>query len=198
MAFRIEPMSPADTAAVVALQVAFLDGSIVTQLGPRFLTRMHMLTLQHESTRAYVARDVQGGGILGFAVASVDVHAYNQYVKPRVLPSLVQALLLPPRIGLLGAFARMAAEGEPQPPIDAELLLLTVDARARRQGVGRALLEAIEAAFAAHGVSRYRVAVRSQLAEARAFYSASAFEHEQERQVLGRPMVYLTKQVVRH
>jgi hypothetical protein len=39
------------------------------------------------------------------------------------------------------------------------------------------------------------VAVRSHLEAARAFYVALGFEHEQERLVLGRPMVYLTKRV---
>jgi hypothetical protein len=53
----------------------------------------------------------------------------------------------------------------------------------------------MEDAFDRDEVARYRVAVRSHLAAARAFYSALNFEHEQERHVLGRPMVFLTKRV---
>jgi hypothetical protein len=44
-------------------------------------------------------------------------------------------------------------------------------------------------------VSRYRVAVRSHLAAARAFYGATGFEPEQELRVLGHPMTYLTKKI---
>jgi ribosomal protein S18 acetylase RimI-like enzyme len=191
--FRIDQMSHADISAVVKLQVAFLEGSIVTELGAGFLTRFHSLAIAHDSSRAFVAR--HGGGMLGFALGTIDVHEFNRFMKPRVLGSLIRSVLSPSRIVLLSSLARMMAEGEPQPPIPAELLLLVVDPAARRRGVGAGLLRAMEEAFAARQIARYRVAVRSHLAAARAFYSALEFEHEQERSVLGRPMVYLTKRV---
>ena len=50
-------------------------------------------------------------------------------------------------------------------------------------------------AFAAERVSCYRVAVRSHLTVARAFYLATGFQPEQELSVLGAPMTYLTKVV---
>jgi GNAT superfamily N-acetyltransferase len=86
-------------------------------------------------------------------------------------------------------------EREPEPYIPAELLLLVVDGRVRRRGIGRQLLGALEDAFAREGVTRYRVAVRSHLASARAFYQSLDFAPEQELAVLGRPMTYLTKDV---
>jgi hypothetical protein len=42
------------------------------------------------------------------------------------------------------------------------------------------------------------VAVRMHLAAARAFYVAEGFQPEQERSVLGHPMIYLTKEIGRH
>jgi ribosomal protein S18 acetylase RimI-like enzyme len=189
--FRIEPMSPADIPAVVALQVTSLDGSIVTELGHAFLNRFHRLALAHDTSRALVAKD--DGRLVGFALGALDVHAFNRHVKPRVIGAIVRALLSPSRIRLAGSLVRSILEGEPQPPIPAELLLLVVDAGARRRGVGAALLAALESSFARQGAARYRVAVRSHLAAARAFYSAERFALEQERQVLGRPMVYLIK-----
>jgi ribosomal protein S18 acetylase RimI-like enzyme len=194
LAFGIEPMSHTDIPAVVGLQTAFLEGSIVTALGPGFLTRFHTLALEHPSSRAFVAR-FPDGIIVGFALGTLDVHGFNRYMKPRVLVSLVRSVLAPARIRLLASLARMILEGEPQPAIPAELLLLVVDPRARRLGVGGGLLTAMENAFASKPVPRYRVAVRSQLDAARAFYSALEFRHEQERRVLGHPMVYLTKQL---
>lgn len=53
------------------------------------------------------------------------------------------AVLAPPRIRLVASLARMIVEGEPQPPMPAELLLLVADPRARRSGIGRALLTAL-------------------------------------------------------
>jgi ribosomal protein S18 acetylase RimI-like enzyme len=194
MAFRIDPMSAMDIPVVVTLQTAFLDGSIITQLGPGFLTRFHGVALEHDSCRGFVARDTNRD-IVGFAVGSVNVHDFNRYVKPRVLPALFRSLLSPFGVGLAGNLARMVIEGEPQPSIPAELLLLVVDPRARRRGVGGGLLSAMEESFAFQQIPRYRVAVRSHLAAARAFYLALQFQHEQERTVLGRPMVYLTKHV---
>jgi ribosomal protein S18 acetylase RimI-like enzyme len=194
MAFGIIPMSPADIPIVVRLQTSFLNQSIVTGLGPAFLARFHGAALEHEASRAFVARDADGL-MIGFALASVDVDGFNRYVKPRVLTATIRSLLSPARFGLVGRLARMVFEGEPHPPIPAELLLLVVDRQARRRGVGGGLIGAVEETFAAQGIRRYRVAVRSRLDAARAFYVALGFQHEQNRTVLGQPMVYLTKQV---
>jgi ribosomal protein S18 acetylase RimI-like enzyme len=190
----IRPMTPADIAAVVALQIAFLEGSIVTELGPAFLARFHGLALQQPATLAFVACD-GAGAIVGFVVASLDVHAFDGYVKPRVLPALALALLLPRRWPLLWSVARGVADAAPQPDVPAELLLLVVDSRVRRRRIGQRLLVELETMLGARAVTRYRVAVRSHLEVARAFYRALGFEPEQELTVLGRPMTYLTKRV---
>jgi GNAT superfamily N-acetyltransferase len=84
---------------------------------------------------------------------------------------------------------------EPQPAISAELLLLVVDASVRRHQIGRRLVDALEEVFATEHVVLYRVAVRSHLTVARAFYLATGFVPEQELAVLGAPMTYLTKVV---
>jgi ribosomal protein S18 acetylase RimI-like enzyme len=190
----IRPMRPADIAQVVALQVAFLEGSIVTELGPAFLARMHAVALEEPATLAHVACD-EVGAIVGFAIASFDVHAFNRHVKPRVLPALAAALMRPSHWHLLFSLARDIAAAEPEPHIPAELLLLVVDSRVRRRHIGRRLLVELEHALAGGGVTQYRVAVRSHLEVARAFYRAQGFEPEQELTVLGRPMTYLTKRV---
>ena len=187
-------MSPPDIPHVVALQIRFLEGSLVTELGPRFLTRFHEAALEHPLTRAFVAAD-DGGSIVGLALGSLDVHQFNGHVKPRVLAALVRSLLSRHGLTLTWRFACVLVEREPQPHIPAELLLLVVDARVRRQGIGQRLLTALESEFAREGVRLYRVAVRSQLEAARAFYLALGFEREQELLVLGHPMTYLTKRV---
>jgi ribosomal protein S18 acetylase RimI-like enzyme len=190
---RIRPMTTADISAVVALQIAFLEGSIVTEFGPAFLTRFHAAALGQSETIAFVACD--GESIVGFAVASFEVHAFNSHVKPRVLPALAAALLRPRNWSLALSVVQGLADAEPAPYVPAELLLLVVDSRARRRRIGHQLLVELERAMAERSVSVYRVAVRSHLAVARSFYSALGFELEQELTVLGRPMTYLTKRV---
>jgi len=189
-------MTHADVPATVELQRAFLDGSIVTQLGQGFLTAFHRAALEHPASLAFVAAE-PGGAISGFVLASLDVVAFNRHVKRRAFPALVGALLTPKRLALLWRFARSLTEAEPQPPIPAELLLLTVDARRRRNRIGQQLLAAVEDAFSRLEVTRYRVAVRPQLSAARSFYLATGFEPEQELPVLGQPMTYLIKRVAR-
>ena len=189
----IRSMTPADIPQVVTLQVAFLEGSIVTELGTGFLCRFHAAALAHPSARAVVA--IEESTVLGFALASTDVHAFNKYVKPRVLVPLVRALASPRRLRMGLSVARGLTDREPQPPIPAELLLLVVDSGVRRRGIGRRLLRSLEDGFRRERVATYRVAVRSHLAVARSFYLATGFTPEQERTVLGRPMTYLTKHV---
>jgi ribosomal protein S18 acetylase RimI-like enzyme len=189
-------MTSADVPATVQLQRAFLDGSIVTQLGPTFLTAFHQAALGHPASLAFVAAE-PGGTIGGFVLASLDVSAFNRHVKRHTFPALVGALLAPTRLALLWRFSWSLVEAGPQPYVPAELLLLTVDASRRRNRIGQQLLAAVEDAFARAEVAQYRVAVRPHLAAARSFYLATGFEPEQERQVLGQPMTYLIKRVAR-
>ncbi|HZR26318.1 MAG TPA: GNAT family N-acetyltransferase [Vicinamibacterales bacterium] len=191
----VRVMTARDIDDVVKLQVAFLDGSLVTDLGTTFLRSFHRAALEHPDTRAFVA--TFQGAVAGLAIGSLDVARFNAHVRPRIVPSLVAAIAAPRRWRLGLAIAKSLFEQKPQPPIPAELLLLVVDEGVRRHGLGRALLARLEAAFADAGVTRYRVAVRSHLAVARAFYARIGFDFEQELSVLGQPMVYLTKHVGR-
>ena len=190
----VRPMIAADIVEVAAMQQDVLEGSVVSALGPRFLARFHAAALDHRSTRAFVATD-EHSAISGFVVGTLDVSQFNAHVKPRVLPALVRSLLKPRGLALGWRFARTLFEPEPQPHVPAELLLLAVDRRHRRQRIGHRLVAALESELARERVHFYRVAVRSQLEGARAFYSALGFERERELLILGKPMTYLTKHV---
>lgn len=188
-------MRTSDIDQVVALQIEFLEGSLVTDLGPRFLRAFYRAALRQPDTRAFVALDDRS--VVGLAVGTTDVATFNAYERPRILAPLAGALLAPRRWPIAAALLRIPFEPAPRPTISAELLVLVVDDRKRQHGIGRALLAALERTFDEAGVDVYRVAVRSHLAVARSFYNALGFEFEQELAVLGRPMTYLTKHVSR-
>ena len=190
----VVPITTSQVEEIVALQVAHLEGSVITAMGPGFLDSFHRAALEQPATRGFVAVQADGR-VVGFVLASTDVHAFDRHIKRRLLCWFVVALAPPARWPLIPAVVSGVFEGEPQPPIPAELLLLVVAPAVRRLGVGRRLVRTLGAAFAQDGISRYRVAVRSHLATARALYTADGFVPEQERLVLGRPMTYLTKRV---
>lgn len=87
----------------------------------------------------------------------------------------------------------VVAERAPRPVMTAELLLLSVDPSARRQGIARRLLEVVEGEFRRHDVDRYRVGVRSHLEESRRAYESLGFVLEQRMPVLRMPMTYLVR-----
>jgi ribosomal protein S18 acetylase RimI-like enzyme len=186
-------MQPNDVEAVVDLQVEFLDGSLLTDLGARFLRTFYRAALSHPDTRAFVA--IAEGATVGAAIASVDVGRFNAHVKPRIVVPLAIALAPPRRWRIVAPLVQSLGERGPEPAVPAELLTLVVDGRFRQRGIGRGLLDALERSLANEAIGRYRVAVRSHLGVARAFYEATGFRFEQELTVLGRPMTYLTKQV---
>lgn len=188
---QIDDLRAADVPAVALMQVRILLDSLVTQLGEAFVKRFLQATLSHPGTVALVARE--GLRLAGFCVSTFDVHGFRRHVQPRVLLPLTTALLLRPR--LAPKFVRSVFEPEPVPQIPAELLLLVVDDLHQRGGIGRKLLAGWEHRLAASAPGRYRVAVRSHLAGALAFYAACGFRFEQELRVLGAPMTYLVREL---
>src|SRR5258708_1893306 len=134
-AFTVRPLKTADVPGAVALQVAYLGGSVLTEVGERFLSRFHGTALEDPTAIACIAVS-PGGATVGFALATLDVRAFIRRVRPRICSSLAPSLLAPSRWPLLWNIARSLVEPEPQPQIEAALLLLVVDASARRRGIG--------------------------------------------------------------
>jgi ribosomal protein S18 acetylase RimI-like enzyme len=186
-------MSSDDVAHAATLAVRTLaDESRLAQLGVTFLSAFFRASLQHPDTIAVKAVS-EAGQTVGYALASADTHAFRRHVQPRIALHMARALLNPRRIHLLSNMVLGLREAEPEPPVPSELLLLYVEPTSKRQGVGSKLLQSVETAFVARDIRRYRVAVRSQLGDARAFYQAVGFVFEQELPVLGEPMTYLVR-----
>jgi ribosomal protein S18 acetylase RimI-like enzyme len=189
---QYRPTESRDVPEAAAMAARILSGSLVAQLGPGFLRSFHMAALEQAETIALGAFDGNGQP-LGFALATSDIHAFNSRIRRRVLVPLARALLPPRRWQLIPKFARSLFETEPEPDIPAELLFLYVDPTVHRGGVGSGLIEHLDAELRSRCVDRYRVAVRSHLEAARAFYDSTGFVLEQEITVLGESMTYFTR-----
>jgi ribosomal protein S18 acetylase RimI-like enzyme len=190
----LRAMAEADVLIAGEMAARVLQQSVLAQLGSQFMVAFLRSALRHPATIALTATDHTGRHI-GFALASTHVHEFNRYVKPRILVQLAIALLSAKRLALVPKFARTFSEEEPQPHISAELLLLFVEPDRHRRGTGRWLLRKLEEDLRERMSGQYRVAVRSQLHEAKSFYEAVGFQFEQELMVLGQPMTYFTRQL---
>jgi ribosomal protein S18 acetylase RimI-like enzyme len=192
--WTVGPMLADEVTLAAEMAVRLLPASLLAQLGTPFMVTFFKAALDHPDTIALTAMD-QAGQVVGFCLASSNTSAFQRSVRARVLGATARALMNPARVRLIPSFIRGFFETEPEPHIPAELLLLYVDGVCQRQGSGRALVEQLERGFKGRGVPRYRVAVRSQLTMAKAFYCATGFVPEQERTVLGEPMSYFVREI---
>jgi ribosomal protein S18 acetylase RimI-like enzyme len=192
---RLGPLTGDDVGHAAALAVRTLaNDSRLAQLGESFLRNLYRAALAQSDSLAAKAVN-ETGETVGYALASADVHAFRAFVQPRMTLPTARSLLNPRRLYLLPKIIRSLHEPEPQPHVPAELLLLYVEPGHKRRGAGRELLKWLHTAFGARGVPRYRVAVRSHLGDAKAFYQAVGFVFEQELSVLGEPMTYFVREL---
>ncbi len=188
----VEPMLDSDIGLAAEMAVRLLPASVLTQLGASFVKALYRAALEHPATVALKAID-SSGTTIGFCLASSDTSDLLRGLRRRLLFTTLRSLLSLVRLKLIPRFVSGIFEDEPRPHLAAELLLLYVDETCQRQGGGRALTGQLETAFRGRRVDRYRVAVRSQLTKAKAFYAATGFVFEQERLVLGEPMTYFVR-----
>jgi ribosomal protein S18 acetylase RimI-like enzyme len=193
-AVAIDELSRDDIDAAARMAVRLLPASLLCQLGESFMRALYRMALGHPATIALKATQRDGRPV-GFCLASSDSTALQQQLRSALALPTVRALLAPSRHKLIPSFLRGILEPEVQPHMPAELLLLYVDEECQRKGSGRALVCQLEAELIAQTVPSYRVAVRSHLERAKAFYTATGFRFEQERMMLGEPMTYFIREL---
>jgi ribosomal protein S18 acetylase RimI-like enzyme len=157
-------------------------------LGTAFLARLYWTLSTGPRMGVWVA--MNGGQVVGFIAGCADVRATYWYIARksgpqlaalaarsllsssvlRRLPAVVTYLLMPSESG-----RQMEATHAAEPL--AELLAIAVDPAAQRQGVGVALVSALEEALRAWGASEtYRVTTNLEDPQSNGFYRRLGFE----------------------
>jgi ribosomal protein S18 acetylase RimI-like enzyme len=185
-------MLKSDLDQVIDLQIATLPSSMLTRLGPAFLRRFHEAALALPDSFALVATSAHLP-LVAFALATCNADEFEHAITRATLVPMMLALLNPGRIRLIPGFAHRLFEHGPTVQMPGELLLLAVHPAYRRRGLAATLLTRIEASLRSQGLVEYRVAVRTHLEDARAFYQTVGFREEGNFVVLGEPMTYLTR-----
>lgn len=155
---------------VAALHAAAIDRGFLSSLGPRFLVELYRAI--DAAPGAFLLVEEREGRVAGFIAGSSDLAAVRRRLLRR--PIALFAALAPVVVqwrklsGMLEALRAddVASAGLPK----AELLSLAVAPGYRGQGVADALYARLMHAFAALGVTSFRIMVGAELAPAHRFY----------------------------
>jgi ribosomal protein S18 acetylase RimI-like enzyme len=169
----VRPLVPADCYAVADLDVVARTTATLAFLGPRFYAILYRAVLASGGAFGFVAETDRR--IAGFVLGAVDGPRALRSALRRALPSLavtaVAAVLRHPRrVPLLCSALRY-----PSTTHGPELLVISVGAAWQRRGVARALVSALDEAFVARRIDRYRVSTKVETVPAVAFYDALGY-----------------------
>ena len=178
---RIRLATRADIPALAEIHTEGMPRDFLVRLGRAFQTRVLFPTmLEAPGSRVYVAEG--GGEVLGFLVARRGFAGLVSEMGARhpgwFLTACLGATLRRPSLlrHAVSALAQLRTRGaQPDEPDAAELFLMAVDRRARRRGVGRALVEHSAAQLRADGITGYRVLLHADNEPANRLYETSGF-----------------------
>jgi ribosomal protein S18 acetylase RimI-like enzyme len=174
----IVPLQREHAARVAELHCAALAGDFLPSLGQGFLTVFYKATLDLGVGFGFVA--IEAGCPVGFILGSADTSALFKRVVAsrammlalRAIPSVIHKPAL-----IANVFETFLYPGkEDAVPEKAELVVIGFDAAHRGRGLGRGLVNALNAAFRAQGVQSYKVTVLQSNQGANSFYRALGFQ----------------------
>jgi len=186
-------LSTVDLSAVARLHRRSITAGFLSTLGERFLARLYR-AIASDSCSAVLVAD-SGSGIEGFVAGTVDTSAMYRRVLGRewfwfglalapsaLKPGNVKRMLETLRYG------KRSDVGEQPGAVTAELLAIAVAPQARARGVGRGLVDGLEAFFAGRGVKQYKVITAASDPASNGFYTACGFAPTREFAHHGNPM----------
>lgn len=167
--------SPADGRAAAVLHASQIDSGFLASLGVAFLTRLYRWIARDQRSFLLVAED--GGQVVGFAAASLDVRAlYRSFL---LRDGAVAVLLAAPRLARSWRRALETFRYPGQTPSalpKAELLSVAVAPSSRGHGYGRALVTEVTAELRRRGSDGVRVVVAADNHAARTLYLSCGYE----------------------
>ncbi len=187
---RFRELRGDDLQAVARVHMAAFPSSALTRLGLDAVSRYYRWQLEgpHESVRLAAVID---STLAGFCIAGRFQGALSGFLA-RNWYRLTLALLLKPwllvdpsvrqkvaqALRSLGILTRDPRPREEMPPAgkDFGILVVAVDPRFRRRGVGRRLMDVVEHVARGRGYARMHLSVDSGNAEAVHFYEALGWE----------------------
>ncbi len=175
----VRQATEADGRAVAALHAAAIAEGFLPTLGARFLARLYRRMVVSDLADLLVVDDDRG--VAGFVAVATDTGAfYREFLRrDGVLAALAAAptLLRKPATAWETLRHGMAGGDGPARP-DAEILATAVADRARRAGVGRALLHAATDALTARGIHRAVVVTATGNDAALGLYEQAGFTRD--------------------
>jgi ribosomal protein S18 acetylase RimI-like enzyme len=181
----VRPLAAADVPAAVILHRAALPDTLNGRLGPAHLARLYQALLGEPGAQVLVAE--RAGQIVGVVSALLDPDRFVQgFMRRQTLPQWAElAARLALRPALLLAWWSSRATSRPLvyhgQTIGPMLTAIAVAAAARRQGVGQALVEHVDAFMRAQGQPAYRLDTLVGNQAARAFYARLGFAEAETR-----------------
>jgi ribosomal protein S18 acetylase RimI-like enzyme len=190
--FELQPISYAEMDSVVALHQMALSNSLNSRLGTGHLSYLHSIMLEDATCLSIMA--VLKGEVLGVVCASLDPETLTRQLLAG-LPARRWVALLGRTVcepTLLLEWLRSHNLSHPVIFQDAKvkpcLTVIAVSPAARRNGVGRALIGAVDDYMIRHGQSFYHLDTRIDNSMARTFYSRLGFIEWEER---GRNVIFV-------
>jgi len=165
-------------ARVAELHCAALAGDFLPSLGKGFLTVFYQGVLDLDVGFGFVT--VADGQPVGFVLGSADTSVlFKRVIASRAVSLALRAvpavLRRPALIGnVLETF--LYPGKEEAIPHKAELVVIGFDVAYRGRGLGRGLVDALNNALRAQGISSYKVTVLQANQGANAFYRALGFQ----------------------
>jgi ribosomal protein S18 acetylase RimI-like enzyme len=147
-----------DARRAAQLHASAITEGFLPRLGPRFLERLYRCVVNDDQSFLLVAEE--DGGVVGMIAGTEDVHAlYRRFLRR---DGLLAAISAAPRMlrnaGAVLETLRYGGTSSTDLPA-AELLAVAVDGAARRKGLGRELVGALNIEFTRRRAASWKVVV---------------------------------------
>jgi GNAT superfamily N-acetyltransferase len=179
---QIALMQASHLKGVAAIHAQALAGDFLPSLGVNFLNVFYTAALASEAALGCVA--LTSNTPIGFVLGSPDMRAlFRKVIRGAPLQlsqAAIPAIVRRPALLLKVAETFLYPSREPSIDVKAELAVIAVKPEFRNQGLGQALIEALNAEFKEHKIGSYKVTVLQSNQGANRFYARSGFHRAGE------------------